>query len=98
MLDMSRVGDALLRVTGAIRINYAMFGNAEPALHAHVVPRYADEPENLRTQHPWSYDWNAAPAFDLGTHGELAETLGRELTRMGVSKPMRYAPGTRKDV
>lgn len=97
MLDMSRVGDALLRVTGAIRINYAVFGNVEPALHAHVIPRYADEPEAMRTQHPWAYDWSAAPAFDLTTHGELAEALGRELARMGVSKPMRYAPGTRKE-
>ena len=43
LLDMTRLGDALLKVTGAIRINYAMFGNVEPALHAHVIPRYADE-------------------------------------------------------
>jgi diadenosine tetraphosphate (Ap4A) HIT family hydrolase len=97
MLDMSRVGDALLRITGAVRINYAVFGNVEPALHAHVIPRYADEPEHLRLQHPWAYDWAAAPAFDTRVHAELAESLGRELTRMGVSKPMRYAPGTRTD-
>src|ERR1700761_7362777 len=37
--DMGRLGDALLAVTGALRINYAMFGNAEPALHAHLFPR-----------------------------------------------------------
>src|SRR5215207_1051940 len=41
--DMGRVGDALLKVAGAARINYAIFGNQEPALHAHVVPRYTDE-------------------------------------------------------
>ena len=38
--DMSRLGDALLKVTGAARINYAIFGNQDPALHAHVIPRY----------------------------------------------------------
>ena len=39
--DMARLGDAVLEVTGAVRINYALFGNVEPALHAHVFPRYA---------------------------------------------------------
>ena len=33
--DMARLGQAVLEVTGALRINYAMFGNLQPALHAH---------------------------------------------------------------
>ena len=93
LLDMTRVGDALLKVTGAARINYAIFGNQDPALHAHIVPRYLDEPEKLRTDHPWAYNWDAAPAFDRAAFQELAETLRRELTRMGVTKPMRFDPG-----
>jgi diadenosine tetraphosphate (Ap4A) HIT family hydrolase len=91
--DMSRLGDALLKVTGALRINYAIFGNQEPALHAHVIPRYLDEPEALRAQQPFAYDWSAAPAFERGVYGELGEQLHRELTRLGVTKPMRYSPG-----
>jgi diadenosine tetraphosphate (Ap4A) HIT family hydrolase len=91
--DMSRLGDALLKVTGAARINYAIFGNQDPALHAHVIPRYLDEPESLRTQQPWAYDWSAAPLFDRGTAQELADSLLRELTRLGVTKPMRFNPG-----
>jgi diadenosine tetraphosphate (Ap4A) HIT family hydrolase len=91
--DMSRLGDALLKVTGALRINYAIFGNQDPALHAHVIPRYLDEPAALRTQQPWAYDWSAAPAFDRAAGAELAESLLRELTRLGVTKPMRYNPG-----
>jgi diadenosine tetraphosphate (Ap4A) HIT family hydrolase len=91
--DMSRLGDALLKVTGATRINYAIFGNQEPALHAHVIPRYLDEPEALRAEQPWAYDWNAAPAFERASCEELAANLLRELSRLGVTKPMRYAPG-----
>jgi diadenosine tetraphosphate (Ap4A) HIT family hydrolase len=91
--DMSRLGDALLKVTGAARINYAIFGNQDPALHAHVIPRYLDEPEPLRTAQPWAYDWSAAPAFDRGACRELAVSLLRELSRLGVTKPMRYDPG-----
>ena len=93
LMDMTRVGDALLKVSGALRINYAMFGNAEPALHAHVVPRYQEEPEDKRTSHPWAYDWNLAPAFDQKGMADLAESLRRELTRMGVTKQMRFTPG-----
>ncbi len=81
---MARIGDALLAVTAAVRINYAIFGNLEPALHAHIVPRYADEPAALRTQHPWAYDWNAAPPFDPGSCGALAAALRGELSRRGA--------------
>ena len=95
--DMSRLGDALLKVTGAARINYAIFGNAEPALHAHVIPRYQDEPEELRGTHPWAYDWSRAPLFERAACAELAEQLLRELTRMGVAKQMRFAPGANAD-
>src|SRR5450432_3414641 len=79
--DMSRLGDALLKVTGAARINYAIFGNQDPALHAHVIPRYLDEPEPYRTQHPWAYNWNAAEAFDRASCQGLADAVLKELTR-----------------
>ncbi len=93
LLDMARLGDALLKVTQALRINYAILGNLEPALHAHVIPRYADEPEALRTAHPWAHDWQGAPLFDRTEHAALGEALRRELTRMGAARPMRYDPG-----
>ena len=91
--DLARLGDAVLKVTGAERINYAILGNLEPALHAHVIPRYASEPEKLRTAHPWAYDWEAAPLFDRAAYQDLAEALLKELSRMGVTKPMRFDPG-----
>jgi diadenosine tetraphosphate (Ap4A) HIT family hydrolase len=91
MLDVARLGDALLKVTGALRINYAILGNQEPALHTHIFPRYREEPEELRTSHPWAYNWDAAPLFERTAYQELAESLRRELTRMGVTKAMRFA-------
>ncbi len=53
--DMATVGDALLEVTGAYRINYAIMGNFDQVLHAHIVPRFLNEEESLRTGTPWSY-------------------------------------------
>jgi diadenosine tetraphosphate (Ap4A) HIT family hydrolase len=55
LYDMTLIGDALLEVTDALRINYAVLGNSDPALHAHIVPRYATEPEEYRKGPPWSY-------------------------------------------
>jgi diadenosine tetraphosphate (Ap4A) HIT family hydrolase len=55
LCDMATVGDALLEVTGAYRINYAIAGNTDPYLHAHIVPRYLTEPEVLRKGLPWSH-------------------------------------------
>ncbi len=81
LLDLARLGDAVLAVTGAVRINYAILGNLEPALHAHLIPRYADEPQALRTAHPWAYDWQAAPPFDPLACRDLIEGLRRELAR-----------------
>ncbi|MGC4028362.1 MAG: hypothetical protein QM696_05800 [Steroidobacteraceae bacterium] len=83
MQDAARLGDALLAVTGAVRINYAIFGNLEPALHIHVVPRHADEAAQLRTAHPWSYDWEAAPRFDAGRDAPLIQALRAALQRLG---------------
>ncbi len=82
--DATRLGDGLLAVTDAIRVNYAVFGNLEPALHVHVVPRYAGEPEPLATAHPWAYDWNAAPAFDAARDGELILRLRTALGLVAV--------------
>jgi diadenosine tetraphosphate (Ap4A) HIT family hydrolase len=84
LADMSVLGDALLEVTGAIRINYAIFGNLDPALHAHVFPRYADEPESLRTQQPFAHDWTRAPPFDTATHAGLIERIRAALTSREV--------------
>ncbi len=77
--DMAALGDALLHVTGALRINYALFGNVEPALHAHVFPRYADEPVATRTAQPWALDWGAAPEYCESEHGDLKRRLGASL-------------------
>jgi diadenosine tetraphosphate (Ap4A) HIT family hydrolase len=86
LTDMTALGDALLEVTGATRINYAVFGNLEPALHAHVFPRFADEPAELRTSQPWAYDWTAAPGFDAGKHGDLLERVRKVLIMQAARK------------
>ena len=81
LADMARLGDALLATTGAVRINYAIFGNQDPALHAHVIPRYHDEPAPYASAQPWAYDWSRAPAFDAERHRELRDRIHAALGR-----------------
>ncbi len=85
LCDMALVGDALLEVTGAYRINYAILGNTDPALHAHIVPRYLSEPEAMRKGPPWSYPQETVeamkfdPARDRELIVRLAEAVGKRL-------------------
>jgi len=75
LADMTILGDAVLKVTGAVRINYEMLGNLEPALHAHLFPRNDQEPEATRTSPIWLHDWDAAPAYSPEDHETLIDAL-----------------------
>ena len=77
--DMALLGDSLLAVTAGLRVNYAIFGNVDPALHAHVFPRRATEPDATRTAQPWALDWDAAPRYSESLHGELQRRLAADL-------------------
>ena len=83
--DMASLGDALLSVTGAVRMNYALFGNVEPALHAHVFPRYVDEPTQSRTAQPWALDWGAAPQYAESVHGDLKRRVAARLGALATA-------------
>jgi len=63
--DMSVLGDALLEVTDAYRINYEILGNTEQALHAHMFPRYMNESEELRKGPVWLYDRKIRNSVDF---------------------------------
>jgi diadenosine tetraphosphate (Ap4A) HIT family hydrolase len=54
LCDMAAAGQVLKRVTGAYRMNYSILGNTDQALHAHIQPRFADEPPSLRSQPLWA--------------------------------------------
>ncbi|HSL45228.1 MAG TPA: hypothetical protein VK897_17475 [Anaerolineales bacterium] len=77
--DMSIVGDALLEVTGAALINYEILGNADRALHAHIIPRYSHEPDETRRKPIWFSDWTNAPQFDPERDKPLMEQLAQAI-------------------
>jgi diadenosine tetraphosphate (Ap4A) HIT family hydrolase len=81
---MSLIGDALLEVTAAYRINYEILGNTEPALHAHIFPRYLSEPAEPRGVPVWlgytKQEYLSRP-LDFGRDKELMEKIAAAIQR-----------------
>jgi len=75
--DLVLIGDAILDVTGAERINYLVLCNQVPELHGHCIPRFANEDARLRLLDPFAaYDFGAARIADaLGADRELHARL-----------------------
>jgi diadenosine tetraphosphate (Ap4A) HIT family hydrolase len=79
LMDMARLGDAILAATNCLRINYSIYGNLDPFLHAHVIPRYEWEPEDYRSKPPMQIpaELREAPehAFDTQRHAALMDAI-----------------------
>jgi len=61
MSEVQRVGRALRKVTGAVKINYEMHANSGAHLHIHLFPRYLDDdfpssPIDYRVSEPAPYE------------------------------------------
>ncbi len=61
MNEVQRVGKALRKVTGAVKINYEMHANSGAHLHIHLFPRYLDDdfpsaPIDYRVSEPAPYE------------------------------------------
>lgn len=90
LADLGLLGEALMVACAAgdpafSRLDYEVFGNSSRHLHAHVFPRYAWEPDELRDGPVWGHppDSWTDPAFALGPgHDRLVEAITRELGRV----------------
>jgi diadenosine tetraphosphate (Ap4A) HIT family hydrolase len=79
--EMGVAGDALLEVTGARLVNYMILGNLDRALHAHIFPRYEEEPEEVRTVGPWAYEGRPKVPFEAERDRGLMEQLKAAVER-----------------
>lgn len=82
--DLVLLGDAILRVTGAERINYLVLCNQVPELHGHCVPRFGSEDPDLRLKGPFeAYDFGSARVADAhGQDRRLHEQLRAALVKL----------------
>ena len=81
--DMAILGDAILEVTGAVRCNYEILGNQDPALHAHIFPRFDTEPAEFRTLPPMFYpaEQRSAVPFDATRDRDLMQKIAEAISR-----------------
>ena len=83
LFDMSLIGDAVEQVCRPIRVNYSIYGNRDPFLHAHIFPRYDWEPEELKMHPVWRYPdekWtDRRYQYNEEKHGELRKRLKEAL-------------------
>ena len=78
--DMALLGRAIQDVTDCARVNYGIYGNSDPYLHAHVFARYAwEDPERARVPVWKSYPLDEPSAeefqFTLEKHTDLRSKL-----------------------
>ncbi|GAA5345717.1 diadenosine tetraphosphate (Ap4A) HIT family hydrolase [Planifilum fimeticola] len=83
LLDMSLIGEAVEQVCRPKRVNYSIYGNKDPFLHAHIFPRYDWEPEELKPYPVWRYSdekWtDRRYQYNEENHGELRKKLKEAL-------------------
>jgi diadenosine tetraphosphate (Ap4A) HIT family hydrolase len=86
-LDLGAIGDALLEESGILRVNYETWGNLDPALHTHIVPRSKfEDVEKGRLPAREAYDYAKSPRFDLENmeHRSFLERLRARLRHLPV--------------
>ena len=88
LFDMSLLGEAVSACTTAYRVNYEILGNTVPALHAHVWPRFLDEPEEFRLVSVGRYppELRRSCPFSPEDHGDLQHALW-DFLRQALSRP-----------
>lgn len=83
--DMALLGDAIRAATKCKRVNYSIYGNLDPFLHVHVIPRYVWEATDFAAKPPMQIpsELREAPghAFDAKGHLELMERIRAELIK-----------------
>ena len=83
LLDMSILGDAIIKVCNPIRVNYDILGNTDKFLHGHVFPRYEWESEERKKKPVWLYDesnwFDCEKLYDENKHQEIRENITQYL-------------------
>ena len=82
-MTVGRIGDG--EEPRASLAHTEILGNSEHSLHAHVIPRYAWEDEELLAGAVWRYPadrWTSPRDAYAEEHEPLREAITKELTRL----------------
>jgi len=86
LADMGLLGRAIADVCHPWRMNYAIYGNSDEFLDAHVFPRYTWESEDCRRRPVWRYPiemWQMPTTqYTDVLHGELRAFITHRLEEL----------------
>jgi diadenosine tetraphosphate (Ap4A) HIT family hydrolase len=70
--ELLHVGRAIESALDPVKLNYNLLGNSLPHLHAHVIPRFAEDP---RPEWPFPFPEETPPPFPAGELRATAEVI-----------------------
>jgi diadenosine tetraphosphate (Ap4A) HIT family hydrolase len=86
LLDMSLLGDAIIKVCNPLKVNYSILGNTDDFLHAHIFPRYNWEEETRRKYPVWLYpkeNWTDEKyRYSSDTNGLIRDQLTEAINQL----------------
>lgn len=86
LADMALLGQAVSDVCKPWRMNYAIYGNSDEFLHAHIFPRYMWEPDEHRKRPVWRYPielWRMQTTqYTDAQHGAMRSRITQRLEQL----------------
>jgi len=86
LIDMTLIGDAIIKVCNPLRINYSTLMNLDNYLHTHIEARYDWELDEYRRRPSYFYPrkqrFGDEYEYNEQKYGELKEKLTKALTTL----------------
>lgn len=83
LLDMTLIGDAIIKVCNPMRINYSILMNLDHYLHAHIEARYDWEPDEYKCRPSYFYPkeqrYSVQSEYNEAKHGEMKRKITEAL-------------------
>ena len=83
LLDMTLIGDAIIKTCKPLRINYSTLMNFDHYLHTHIEARYENEPDEYRSRPTYFYPreqrFGQEYEYNEEKYGELKHKLTEAL-------------------
>ena len=77
MRDVQRVSAAVQQITGAVKMNYEIYGNVVPHVHVHLVPRY---PGDAIERTGRGFNAQTDDVYAAGEHADFVQQLAARLS------------------
>lgn len=90
LLDMTLIGDAIIKVCHPLRVNYQIMMNLDHYLHAHIEARYDWEPEQFKQGPSYLYPkeqrYNEQYEYSEQKYGDLKRKITEALNEL-INRP-----------